>query len=182
MQQIKLLVQNPKGKGPSLGIDYNPTPVPAAAEAASSGGGGGLSVGAKAGIGVGVGIGGLLIVSGAIFLTMKRRKSAKPYNEKSELPGGGYYAKERKGELSGDYHRGASVDTTGRKSELSPDGQINELENNNDYNGTIHRGSTNVSEMEPNTPHPHDRQALASIMELFGEHRQPHVEKLTARL
>ncbi|KAF7198343.1 hypothetical protein HII31_00082 [Pseudocercospora fuligena] len=161
-----VLIQNPNGKGsfdeigqlPSatgLTIDYNPTAVPTATEAASSGGGG-LSTGAKAGIGVGVGIGGLLIIAGAVFLflMMRRRKSAKPDNEKSELPGGGYYANEKKGELSGDYHRGASVDTTGRKSELSPDGQINELENNNNYNGTINRGSTNLSEMGPNTPHP----------------------------
>lgn len=96
-------------------------------------------------------MGGLLIFAGAILLFMmaRRRKNNSQHNfgnEKSELPGSG--SQSEKLELAANHYRGSSVDT--HKSELSPDGQVLELE---DPNG-VQRKGTGLSETGVNTPHP----------------------------
>lgn len=158
--QSNVLVQNPNGSGSfdEIGLlpnatgqplDWNPTAVPSAIPTKHQHG---LSTGAKAGIGVGVAIAGLLLIAGAVFFYLRRRRNqTQNVAEKSELDGYGMPYNE-KSELGNGPYRGASVHTSGQKSELSPDREILEMENSNEYNGAANRG-TGFQELEGETPH-----------------------------
>ena len=138
------LIENPNGNIPTLleigllpnktgqRIDFNPTAIPSAIPSKAPGGG--LSTGAKAGIGVGVAIAGLLLIAGAVFMFLRRRRRANelpPYSEEAEMDGAGGRHEKGGSEVSelrsSTLHRGASVNTAGQQSELSSDTAVMEL-------------------------------------------------------
>ena len=144
------LIQNPNGKDsfdeigrlPNVtgqAITFNPTAIPSALP--SKGSDDSLSTGAKAGIGVGVTLACLLLIAGAAWFFLRRRKNQQHVDrEKAELDGStqygsGQYEKSElsgnqyeKSELSGNLYRGSSTATTDHKSQVSPEHQIVEME------------------------------------------------------
>ena len=150
------LIQNPNGKESfdeigrlpnktGQAIDWNPTAVPSALP--THGSGGGLSTGAKAGVGVGVTLACLLLIAGAAFWFLRRRRNQRADHEKSEMDGSTQYDGTEKSGFGGDGHKGSelSADSSGPRSELaerqvwemeSP-AQVAELDNTHKYGGAV---------------------------------------------